>query len=150
MGPGTRRRYARRMTSRHLSVVIHSSPEAVYALASDPSRLPDWAAGLAEGAAEISNDTLVMDSPMGRVSVRFVPRNDLGVLDHEVTLPDGSVTYNPLRVVPHPEGAEVVFTIRQQDMDDDDFDRDSRMVAADLDRLRLLAENEGYPAHQAP
>lgn len=150
MGPGTRRRYARRMTSRHLSVVIHSSPEAVYALASDPSRLPDWAAGLAEGAAEISNDTLVMDSPMGRVSVRFVPRNDLGVLDHEVTLPDGSVTYNPLRVVPHPEGAEVVFTIRQQDMDDDDFDRDSRMVAADLDRLKLLAENEGNPAHQAP
>lgn len=150
MGPGTRRRYARRMTSRHLSVVIHSSPEAVYALASDPYRLPDWAAGLAEGAAEISNDTLVMDSPMGRVSVRFVPRNDLGVLDHEVTLPDGSVTYNPLRVVPHPEGAEVVFTIRQQDMDDDDFDRDSRMVAADLDRLKLLAENEGNPAHQAP
>ena len=150
MGPGTRRRYARRMTSRHLSVVIHSSPEAVYALASDPSRLPDWAAGLAEGAAEISNDTLVMDSPMGRVSVRFVPRNDLGVLDHEVTLPDGSVTYNPLRVVPHPEGAEVVFTIRQQDMDDDDFDRDSRMVAADLDRLRLLAENEGDHAHRAP
>lgn len=138
------------MTSRHLSVVIHSSPEAVYALASDPSRLPDWAAGLAEGAAEISHDTLVVDSPMGRVSVRFVPRNDLGVLDHEVTLPDGSVTYNPLRVVPHPEGAEVVFTIRQQDMDDDDFDRDSRMVAADLDRLKLLAENEGNPAHQAP
>ena len=138
------------MTSRHLSVVIHASPEAVYALASDPSRLPDWAAGLAEGAAEISHDTLVMDSPMGRGSVRFVPRNDLGVLDHEVTLPDGSVTYNPLRVVPHPEGAEVVFTIRQQDMDDDDFDRDSRMVAADLDRLKLLAENEGNPAHQAP
>ena len=129
------------MNSRHLSVVIHRSPDVVYALASDPTRLPDWAAGLAEGAAEISDDTLVMDSPMGRVSVRFVPRNDLGVLDHEVTLPDRSVTYNPLRVVPHPEGAEVGFTVRQGEMDDDDFDRDCTMVAADLDRLRLLTES---------
>ena len=77
---------------------------------------------------------------MGRIHVRFLPRNSLGVLDHVVTLPDGSVTYNPLRVVPHPDGAEVVFTMRQQEMADDDFERDCRMVTEDLDRLKRLAE----------
>ena len=75
---------------------------------------------------------------MGRVSVRFVPRNELGVLDHEVTLSDGTVTYNPLRVLPHPEGAEVVFTLRG--VDDDEFERDAAMVAEDLARLRAVVE----------
>ena len=75
---------------------------------------------------------------MGRVSVRFVPRNELGVLDHEVTLSDGTVTYNPLRVVPHPEGAEVIFTLRG--VDDDEFERDAAMVAEDLARLRAVFE----------
>ncbi|WP_348542374.1 L-lactate permease [Dietzia kunjamensis] len=70
---------------------------------------------------------VVVDSPMGRVSARFLPRNELGVLDHEVTLSDGTVTYNPLRVVPHPEGAEVVFTLRG--VDDGEFERDAAMVA---------------------
>ncbi|WP_311199402.1 GNAT family N-acetyltransferase [Dietzia cinnamea] len=75
---------------------------------------------------------------MGRVSVRFVPRNELGVLDHEVTLSDGTVTYNPLRVLPHPEGAEVVFTLRG--VDDDEFEPDAAMVAEDLARLRAVFE----------
>lgn len=127
------------MRSRHLSVVIHRRPDEVYDLVSDPARLPEWAAGLAVGAAKIDDDELVVESPMGRVRVRFVPRNELGVLDHEVTLPDGSVTYNPLRVIPHPEGAEVVFTIRQVN-DDDAFAHDCDLVAADLDRLKHILE----------
>lgn len=127
------------MRSRHLSVVIHRRPDEVYDLASDPARLPEWAAGLAVGATKIDDDELVVESPMGRVRVRFVPRNELGVLDHEVTLPDGAVTYNPLRVMPHPEGAEVVFTIRQVN-DDDAFAHDCDLVAADLDRLKHILE----------
>jgi hypothetical protein len=36
---------------------------------------------------------------MGRVTVTFAPRNDFGVLDHDVTLPSGETVYNPLRVI---------------------------------------------------
>ena len=57
----------------------------------------------------------MVHSPTGCVRVRFVPHNSLGVLDHQVTLPDGTTTANSLRVLPHPDGAEVVFTIRQLD-----------------------------------
>lgn len=96
------------MRSRHVSVVVRRSPEEVYAYAADPDHLPRWAAGLASGAVTREGDELLVDSPMGRVRVRFVPRNDLGVLDHEVVTPDGTATLNPLRVVAYPDGAEVV------------------------------------------
>ena len=77
---------------------------------------------------------------MGEVTVRFVPRNDLGVLDHDVVLPSGTTVTNPLRVLAHPDGCEVVFSVRQIELTDDEFDRDCRMVAEDLDRLRVLME----------
>ena len=151
------------MRTRHVSTVIRRPPEQVYAYARDPANLGAWAAGLASGRIEPGDesgaegggadgdgdrgDTLVVDSPMGRVSVRFLPRNELGVLDHEVTLPDGTVTYNPLRVVPHPDGAEVIFTLRG--VDDDEFEQDAAMVAEDLARLRAVFEGP-LPAGAPP
>lgn len=37
------------MQSRHVSVVIPTSPERVYEFAADAANLPRWAAGLASG-----------------------------------------------------------------------------------------------------
>lgn len=128
------------MRSRHVSQVIAAPPTLVYAFASDPDNLPRWAAGLAEAEVVRSGDALVVTSPMGQVTVRFVPRNDLGVLDHDVTLPSGTTVTNPMRVLSHPSGSEVVFTVRQIEMDDEEFDRDVGMVEADLDRLRRIME----------
>lgn len=133
------------MRTRHVSTVIHRSPADVYDLASDHTKLATWASGLATAQASVDGDTLVVDSPMGRVSVRFVPRNDFGILDHEVTLPDGATVHNPLRVLPHPDGAEVVMTVRQLSDDDDEFEQDAATVAADLDRLKGLLEGERIP-----
>ncbi|MBP0685479.1 SRPBCC family protein, partial [Mycobacterium tuberculosis] len=69
------------MRTRHLAVVIRRSPDEVYALAADPAHLPSWAAGLAAGEVRSDGDTLVVDSPMGEVRVRFTPTNSFGVLD---------------------------------------------------------------------
>ncbi len=115
------------MRSRHIGVVIERSPADVYAFAADPDNLPRWAAGLARG----------------EVTVTFTPRNELGVLDHDVTLPSGTVVTNPLRVVAHPQGAEVVFTLRQLDVSDAGFERDAATVREDLERLRSLLERGG-------
>jgi hypothetical protein len=129
------------MESRHLSVVIRRAPHEVAAFAADPAHLPAWAAGLAHGELRVEGDALVVESPMGRVRVRFAPPNDLGVLDHDVTLPDGQVVHNPLRVLAHPLGAEVVFTLRRLDgVGADAFEADAQAVAADLERLRALLE----------
>lgn len=123
--------------SRHLSTVVPRPAGEVYAFARDPDNLPRWAAGLASGVRADGAD-LIADSPMGEVRVRFAPDNAFGVLDHAVTLPDGTVVDNPLRVLAHPDGAEVLFTVRRRGASEADFDRDCATVLADLERLRDL------------
>jgi hypothetical protein len=126
--------------SRHLAVRIDCPPEAAYAFASDPARLPEWAPGLGTAVARVGDDWFV-ESGMGRVRVAFAPPNDLGVLDHDVTLPSGEVFHNPMRVLRDGDGCEVVFTLRRQDgMSDEEFARDEGAVSADLATLKRLLE----------
>ncbi|SOC57730.1 SRPBCC family protein [Ornithinimicrobium cerasi] len=129
------------MRSRHLSRVIAAPPEKVYAFVADPGHLPAWASGLASGTVTQDGEALVVESPMGRVSVVFAPRNDHGVLDHDVTLPSGRTVTNHLRVLAHPDGSEIVFTLRQLDLTDEEFERDAQAVEADLDQLKGLLES---------
>ena len=131
-----------RMVSRPISTVIRASRDAVYDFARDPANLPRWAAGLAQGAVGHADDgAIVVDSPMGRVTVTFAPHNEYGVLDHAVRLPSGEVVDNPVRVLVHPDGAEVVFTLRQDDASDEELERDAGLVAADLATLQALLES---------
>jgi hypothetical protein len=127
-----------------VSVWIDAAPEVAYAIAADPAQLPRWASGLAEGALRRTADGWVADSPMGEVIIEFAPINEYGVLDHVVRMPSGEAVYNPLRVIPAGEGqarCEVVFTVRRRPgVTDEEFDSDIATVAADLDRLRQLAE----------
>lgn len=136
------------MRSRHVSRVIRASPETVYDFASNIGNLTRWAAGLAQSEVVQEGQLLFVDSPMGRVQVQFVERNAFGVLDHEVTLPSGTVVTNPVRVLPHPEGAEVIFTVRQIELSDAEFARDIQMVEADLRRLEMLMTDAGRTASQ--
>lgn len=122
-------------------MVIARPPEEVYAYAAEPDHLPRWAAGLASSEVVREGDSLLVDSPMGRVRVTFAARNDLGVLDHDVTTPDGTTTSNPVRVVSHPEGSEVVFSVRQLGLTGAELERDAALVRADLERLRELLES---------
>ena len=126
--------------SRHLTVSIDRPAADVYAYARDPANLPEWAAGLAAGIRQEDGEW-VADSPMGRVVVRFVPVNDLGVLDHDVVLPDGTTTTNPVRVLADGEGSEVVFTLRRAPgTTDEQFAADAAAVTADLATLKRVLE----------
>lgn len=127
--------------SRHVAVHVAAAPAAVYAIASDPARLPEWAAGLARTPLEQVDGVWCADAPFGRVQVRFSPPNGYGVLDHVVTMPSGEEVLNPMRVLPHGGGSEVVFTVRQREgVSDDEFEADVRAVTADLATLRDLVE----------
>ena len=91
--------------ARQISIAIDRAPRDVYAFAADPANLPQWAAGLSGGKIEnLGNDEWSADSPMGRVKIKFAATNVLGVLDHDVTLPNGEVVHNPMRVVPNGRG----------------------------------------------
>ncbi|MBB4986496.1 MULTISPECIES: SRPBCC family protein [Streptomyces] len=128
--------------SRHVSISIDRSVADVYAYASDPVNLPAWAHGLGKTIEKVGDEWVADSSPLGRVTVRFVPRNDLGVLDHDVTLPSGQTFHNPVRVIATETGSEVVFTLlRRPEMSDAEFERDADTVAADLARLKGLLES---------
>ncbi|MGW8066915.1 SRPBCC family protein [Streptomyces ziwulingensis] len=128
--------------SRHLSICVDRAADDVYAYASDPANLPAWAHGLGGSIERIDDHWVAESSPMGRIVVTFAPRNELGVLDHDVTLPSGETVHNPVRVLVDGAGSEVVFTLRRRpEMSDADFERDAGMVAADLVRLKELLES---------
>ena len=115
--------------SRHISIGIDRPASTVYDFAADPLNLPRWAAGLAGSTLERDGERGFTQSPMGRVTFTFVPHNDFGVLDHNVTLPSGETVYNPLRVITDGEGCEVVFTLRQRaGMTDKEFQLDANAL----------------------
>ena len=121
--------------ARHISRFIARTPSEVSAFLSDHHNLPKWAQGLSAGVTE-EEGVVVSDSPMGRVRVRFAAGAELGIFDHDVTLPDGQTFHNPLRVLRNDEGSEVVFTLyRRAGVSDDDYERDAATITADLARL---------------
>jgi hypothetical protein len=127
--------------SLHLSTYVDRPAAEVYAYAGDPAHLPHWAAGLS-GSVERRDGRWFADSPMGEVEVRFAPENAYGVLDHDVTLPDGTTVVNPMRVLPDAGGCEVVFTLRRRPgMTEEEFATDAAAVRADLAALRALLES---------
>jgi hypothetical protein len=126
--------------SRHISTHIDRLAGEVYDYASNPSHLPEWAAGLGS-SVESRDGQWIAELPMGRVVVAFAPRNEFGVLDHDVTLPSGEIVHNPMRVIVDGSGCEVVFTLRRRPgMSDEDFERDADAVSADLITLKRVLE----------
>jgi hypothetical protein len=124
----------------HVSQSVDASLDEVVAIAGDPEQLPRWAAGLSSGIRN-EGGRWITDSPMGTVEVRFVGPVQLGILDHDVTLPDGTMVHNPLRVLRNDRGSEIVFTIYQRPgMTDEQFEGDARLVAQDLVRLKALVD----------
>ncbi|WP_313531876.1 SRPBCC family protein [Shinella sp.] len=133
-------------TARIIHRTIQRDWRAVYAFAARPENMPLWASGLAAGLTRDGEDWIADGGPIGNVRVRFAPPNDFGVIDHRVTLPDGRVVDNALRVVPNGDGAEVMFTLlRQPDMDDTAFESDAAHIARDLETLKRVMEDKESP-----
>lgn len=129
-----------RFESKHLSERIDRPAREVYEFAVEPTNLPRWAPGLGTAVEQVDGRWFVQ-TPMGRLGLAFAPRNEFGVLDHDVSLPSGEVVYNPMRVIADGDGCEIVFTLRcREGVTDEEFAADAQAVAADLARLKRLME----------
>lgn len=123
-----------------IAVHIAAPPERVYAFASNPENLPRWVPSFFESIERV-DAAWVARTPLGRVVVAFVPGNELGVLDHTLTLPSGERITNPMRVIASGGGSEILFTLIQRaGTSDAAFRQDAALVQADLQTLRRLLE----------
>ena len=126
--------------ARTISVSIACPPAHVYAFVVDPANFPRWATSFVQ-AVRRTEAGWVCDTPAGPIGIRFVERNDVGVLDHYVTPAPGVEIYSPMRVLANGSGSEVVFTLFQlPEATDDAFAEDAAMVARDLATLKRVLE----------
>ena len=126
--------------SRHITEWIDRPAADVYDFASNPANIPEWAPGLGSAVENVDGRWFV-ETGAGPVGVAFAERNELGVLDHDVTLPSGEVVHNPMRVMSDGDGSEVEFVLRRRpEMTDEEFARDEGLVQADLSRLKHILE----------
>jgi hypothetical protein len=122
---------------KHLSVSIPKPFELVNAFLADPANWKHWASGLGEMQFDAATGAWTAQQEGGAVNIVFTPSNAFGILDHRVTLPDGSVVIMPVRAIANGDGTEIVLTLfRQPGMDDATWARDEEWVKRDLERLK--------------
>ncbi|MEY4762012.1 MAG: hypothetical protein RLZZ200_1868 [Pseudomonadota bacterium] len=122
-----------------VSVAVDVDPASAYAYISDPEHLPDWAPGFIL-SIERQGDAWLAQTILGEAWFRFAPRNEYGVLDHDVELPTGHF-HNPMRVIPNGAGCEVLFTMLQlPGTTDEQYQADLETVRHDLQTLKKVLE----------
>lgn len=126
--------------ARTIACSIGRPPFEVYRFAANPANLPLWTKSFCVGMRECG-ERWEIETPSGWIGIAFVPPNDLGVLDHTVTRPDGQTVFNAMRVVPNAEGSEIMMTLLQRPgTSDEQFNDDAKMVEADFLSLKSLLE----------
>lgn len=126
--------------ARHIGITIERSADEVYAFLAEPLNFPKWAEGLGHSFSHVDGMIWAAQTPMGPMHVAFSEPNPYGIVDHTVIPADGPPMSNPMRVMPNGSGSEVVFTLFQRDMSDEEMARDAAMVARDLVALKALME----------
>jgi len=132
------------LTAQTLSVSIDRPFDEVYDFAHQPANFGLWAAGMGENLRPGMGGIWLAETPMGPAEITFSPRNEFGVLDHQVRLPAARI-HVPLRIVANGDGCEVMLTVfRQEQMSDAQFQSDLDAVSRDLNKLkRLMLEDDG-------
>lgn len=128
------------METRTITTSIGCPPQDVYDFIVEPENLPQWAPGFAQSVTKERNEWIVSTSG-GRVRIAFVERNAFRVADHYVIAEPDNEFYNPMRVVPNGDGAEVMFTLfKPPDASPEQFAEDARLVQRDLRTLKSILE----------
>jgi len=127
--------------SQTLSIRIECPWRAVYDFTAEPANFAAWARGMGDSLQRVDNHWVVQ-TPSGRMTVRFSEKNSFGILDHYVRTPAGAEIYIPLRVIANGEGCEVMLTVfRLPGMSDATFAADAAAVRRDLQALKTLLES---------
>ncbi|MBC9798547.1 SRPBCC family protein [Sinomicrobium weinanense] len=125
---------------KNISISINKPADEVYQFASNPENFPAWVAFIKSTTREKAN-IWAAKTDLGNIKIAFTPKNNLGIIDHLVTLPDGSTVNNPMRVVANGKGSEFIFTLFwMPGRTEEEFNQDAKMVESDLQDLKNILE----------
>lgn len=131
---------AKAMKSITLSIFVDCDPKKVCDFVSNPPNLAKWATTFCRGIKKVKGEWEI-ETPQGRMKVRFADANHFGILDHFVCPAPGVEVYVPMRVVPNGSGSEVLFTLFQQPgMSEEAYANDQELVKKDLANLKVVME----------
>jgi mannose-6-phosphate isomerase-like protein (cupin superfamily) len=130
------------MRSDTQTISIDTPADEAFAFVADPRNLPRWAIGFAKHI-EPRDDTWVVTTGEGQVSLRCVADEHLGVVDFHLTMAGGVEAIAHTRLVPRGEATEYVFTqVQAPGMPDAVFDGQVDAVRHELIALKALLEVE--------
>ncbi|WLD94320.1 hypothetical protein [Alkalihalobacillus sp. AL-G] len=127
--------------SKTLSVSIDRAANEAEEFIRNPENLPLWATSFAKAVRKV-NDQWIIETSDGPMNIRFVDKNEYGVLDHYVTVSPDHTILNPMRIIPIGDGCQVFFTLFKMDgMTEQQFSEDMQMVQQDLKNLKAYLED---------
>ena len=125
----------------HISVSIERPVAEVYQFASDPENMPAWIAFI--DSVTRKGAVWIAETDLGQLTIEFTAPNSFGILDHLVTLPDGTKVPNPLRVIGNNKGSEMIFSLfHMPGRTPEEYAEDRRAVAADFQTIKRLLEKD--------
>jgi len=127
-------------STKNLSIAVNKSSDDVYNYVSNPENFPKWLA-FAESISKKADHIWFAKTNLGMIEIEMTPKNEFGIVDHKVKLPDGNVIHNALRVIKNGASSEVVFTLfRDPNKTKEEFENDAQLVEADLKTLKRILE----------
>ncbi len=128
------------LDSQVVSEAAKVDAQTVYEFTRRMENLPQWASGLASGISQ-RGGRWIAQSPMGEITVAMAAKTEFGVMDHDVTLPDGTSVHNAFRVTPAGDGSVLTFVVlRMPGSSQEAFAADVAHVRKDLNALRQVLE----------
>jgi uncharacterized protein YndB with AHSA1/START domain len=125
------------------TISIDTPASQVFDFVADPANLPRWAIAFAKEVQADGDAWLVTTGDGGKVSLRPVTDEQLGVVDFHMVMPGGVESVARSRVVPRDGGSEFVFTqVQAPGIPEEMFDRFVETVAHELTALKAVMEVE--------
>src|SRR5688500_8695191 len=126
---------------KNIHISINRPASDVYQFVSNPENFPKWVKFVKSISKQ--GESWMAESELGTLKIKFTPKNDFGIIDHDVTLPNGETVTNPMRVLRNNKGSEFIFTLfRMPGRTDQEYEADAKAVSADLQQLKTILESK--------
>ena len=130
------------MQSSVIRIAIRRSYAVVYEFLAEPLNFVRWAALPDSEMVPLDGGDWQVELPVGRMAIRFAPRNNFGVLDYQVfPLGGDGGPVTPVRLIPNEDGCELLLVwFQRPGRSEEAYKSDTEWVASDLHRLKALLE----------